>query len=87
MYKIVDEHNIALNKETIDSLFYELNKALRKKVRRQPRDYKATLYVVGGACIVAKLQSRVSTNDIDAMWDIGDTMRECINEIGGTSLI
>lgn len=82
MYRIVDEHNVELDKNKIDSLFIELNKALRKKMKKQPRGFKATLYVVGGACVVAKLQYRLSTTDIDAMWDVGDTMRECINEVG-----
>lgn len=38
--------------------------------------------MVGGACIVANLQSRASTTDIDALWSIGSEMREAINEVG-----
>lgn len=82
MNTIVDRHNKELNKQQIDALFFELNKELRKKMRKIPKDFKANLYVVGGACVVAKLQSRYSTNDIDAMWDIGSEMRDCINAVG-----
>lgn len=82
MYKITDIHQTQLTGEMIDTLYYELNKVLRKKMRKYPSGYKATLYVVGGACVVTRLKSRVSTTDIDAIWDVGDTMRDCINEVG-----
>lgn len=82
MYKIKDIHQTQLTGEMIDTLYYELNKVLRKKMRKYPSGYKATLYVVGGACVVTRLKSRVSTTDIDAIWDVGDTMRDCINEVG-----
>ena len=49
MYRIIDNHNVPLNKEMIDSLLWELNKALRKKLRRAPYGYKADIYLVGGA--------------------------------------
>lgn len=32
--------------------------------------------------VVTTLQSRLSTTDIDAIWDVGEVMRECINEVG-----
>lgn len=80
--RIVDSHNKSLNKDDIDNLFYELNKSLRKRLRKQPRDYKVELYVVGGACVVSVLGTRESTTDIDAMWTIGSEMRDCINEVG-----
>lgn len=79
---IKDTHDKELTKEDIDRLFYELNRALRKKFKRQPKYFKAELYVVGGACVVANLQSRASTTDIDALWSIGSEMREAINEVG-----
>lgn len=82
MYRIIDSHDVSLTKSDMDNLFYELNKELRKKLRKMPRDYKADLYVVGGACVVATLGSRDSTTDIDAMWTIGAEMRECINAVG-----
>lgn len=82
MYRIIDRHKTPLTKEMIDNLFFELNKALRKKMRKYPSGYKATLYVVGGASVVTRLQSRESTEDVDAMWDVGATMRDCINEVG-----
>lgn len=82
MYKIIDIHQTQLTGEMIDNLYYELNKVLRKKMRKYPCGYKATLYVVGGACVVTRLKSRVSITDIDAIWDVGDTMRDCINEVG-----
>lgn len=47
-----------------------------------PRGYKVDLYVVGGVCVVSSLGTRASTTDIDAVWNIGSEMRECINEVG-----
>lgn len=82
MYTIHDYHNEPLTKERIDYLFSKLNKELCKKYRKMPKDFKADLYVVGGACIVTQLRSRDSTTDIDAMWQTGDDMRECINKVG-----
>lgn len=82
MYTIQDYHNEPLTKERIDYLFSKLNKELCKKYRKMPKDFKADLYVVGGACIVTQLRSRDSTTDIDAMWQTGDDMRECINKVG-----
>lgn len=67
MERILDTHDKSLNKTDLDNLYYELNKELRKKLRKMPRDYKADLYVVGGACVVSSLQSRESTTDVDAM--------------------
>ena len=82
MYSFVDENKFALNKEQIDNLFRELNKELRKKLRKHPSWYKVDLYVVGGACMVAAFGSRESTMDIDAVWTVGDLMRDCINIVG-----
>ena len=82
MHTIIDNHDVYLDKSKMDFLFRELNKELRKKMKRLPKDYKADLYVVGGACIVATLGSRNATTDIDAMWTIGSEMRECINIVG-----
>ena len=76
MYSFVDENKFALNKEQIDNLFRELNKELRKKLRKHPSWYKVDLYVVGGACMVAAFGSRESTMDIDAVWTVGDLMRD-----------
>ena len=82
MYTIADNHNTPLTKQMMDNLFFELNKELRKKLRKLPRDYKAELYVVGGACVIATLGTRTSTMDIDAVWSIGSEMRDCINIVG-----
>lgn len=41
MYKITDSHNKELNKQQIDELFKALNKELRKKMRNQPKSFKA----------------------------------------------
>lgn len=82
MYSFVDENKFALNKEQIDNLFRELNKELRKKLRKHPSWYKVELYVVGGACMVAAFGSRESTMDVDAVWTVGDLMRDCINTVG-----
>lgn len=82
MNNIIDSHNTQLSKEKMDFLFYELNKELRKKMRKLPQGHTVDLYVVGGACVVASLGTRESTTDIDAMWNIGSDMRECINAVG-----
>lgn len=81
MYTIKDNHNTPLDKEMMDNLFYELNKELRKKLKKMPRGYKAELYVVGGACVVSTLGTRNSTVDVDAVWNIGSEMRDCINKV------
>lgn len=49
MYRIIDSHEKALNKDDIDNLFHEFNKSLRKKMKKYTKDFKATLYIVGGA--------------------------------------
>lgn len=77
----MDKNVISLDKSAIDSIYYELNKELRKKFRGMPRDYRADLYVVGGANIVTSLHTRQATLDIDAMWTIGSDMRDCINKV------
>lgn len=77
----IDKNVISLDKSAIDSIYYELNKELRKKFRGMPRDYRADLYVVGGANIVTSLHTRQATLDIDAMWTIGSDMRDCINKV------
>ena len=77
----IDKNVISLDKSAIDLIYYELNKELRKKFRGMPRDYRADLYVVGGANIVTSLHTRQATLDIDAMWTIGSDMRDCINKV------
>lgn len=77
----IDKNIISLDKSAIDSIYYELNKELRKKFRGMPRDCRADLYVVGGANIVTSLHTRQSTLDIDAIWTIGSDMRDCINKV------
>lgn len=71
----------SLSKEEIDLLFIALNKSLRKKMKKLDRDIKLDLYVVGGAAVVAGLNCRTSTMDVDAYWTEGSTMRDCINEV------
>ena len=63
----IDKNVVSLDKSAIDSIYYELNKELRKKFRGMPKDYRADLYVVGGANIVTSLHTRQATLDIDAM--------------------
>lgn len=68
MERIVDEHLKTSNKNDLDNLYYELNKELRKRLRKTPRDYKVDLYVVGGACIVSSLQSRdITCYEVDVI--------------------
>lgn len=82
VYGFNDYHRVSLGRENIDSLLWELNKALRKKMRKLPSSFKANLYMVGGACAIVRMGNRASTLDIDAVWDIGSEMRDCINEVG-----
>lgn len=77
----IDKNTINLDKSAIDSIYYELNKELRRKFRGMSKDYRADLYVVGGANIVTSLHTRQATLDIDAMWTIGSDMRDCINKV------
>lgn len=79
---ITDTCSTPLNKERIDYMLMQLNKALRKKCRNRPKDFKIDLYIVGGACIVAEHHTRDSTTDIDAMWTAGAVMKDCIHEVG-----
>lgn len=77
----IDKNTIHLDKSAIDSIYYELNKELRRKFRGMSKDYRADLYVVDGANIVTSLHTRQATLDIDAMWTIGSDMRDCINKV------
>ena len=81
MNTIKDNHDKQLDKQMMDKLFFQLNKELRKKLKRMSKEYKEELYVVGGACVVAALESRYSTTDIDAIWSMGSIMRDCINKV------
>lgn len=80
-YSFIDENKKQLTKQDIDFIYNELNKELRKKFKKYPKDFKAELYVVGGANIITNIGSRVSTLDIDGMWNIGAEMRDCINSM------
>lgn len=80
-YAFIDKNIRSLSKDDIDIIYWELNKELRKKFRKYPSSMKAELYVVGGANIVTSLLSRNSTMDIDAIWNIGSDMRDCINKM------
>lgn len=82
MEHIGDFHEKPLTKVDLDTLFYELNKYLRKSMRRTPWDYKVDIYIVGGAYIVTTLETRESTTDVDAIWTAGDTMQDAINYVG-----
>ena len=45
MYRFVDSHDKRLTKLDMDNLFWELNKELRKKLRKMPADYKVDLSI------------------------------------------
>lgn len=51
-------------------------------MRELSSPFKANLYMVGGACAIVRMGNRASTLDIDAVWDIGSEMRDCINDVG-----
>lgn len=72
--------------DKINDLFWELNRELRKRLKRQvPRDFKVDLYVVGGACVVTTLHSRESTTDIDALWQNSGVVQDAINAVGDSN--
>lgn len=84
--RIDDCHNVSLNEDRINHLFWDLNKELRKRLRKQvPKDFKIDLYVVGGACVVTTLHSRESTTDIDALWQNSGVVQDAINAVGDSN--
>lgn len=86
MQRIDDCHSVSLNEGKINDLFWDLNKGLRKRLRKQvPKDFKIDLYVVGGACIVVTLHSRESTMDIDALWQKSGVVQDAINAVGDSN--
>lgn len=86
MQRIDDCHSVSLNEGKINDLFWDLDKELRKRLRKQvPKDFKIDLYVVGGACIVVTLHSRESTMDIDALWQKSGVVQDAINEVGDSN--
>lgn len=86
MQRIDDCHSISLNEGKINDLFWDLNKELRKRLKKQvPKDFKIDLYVVGGACIVVTLHSRESTMDIDALWQKSGVVQDAINAVGDSN--
>lgn len=70
-----------MNKQQLDNLLWQLNKELRKKMRKVPYGYKVNMYIVGGASVIARYSYRTSTQDVDAIWDVGSEMREAINAV------
>lgn len=69
-----------MNKQQLDNLLWQLNKELRKKMRKVPYGYKVNMYIVGGASVIARYSYRTSTQDVDAIWDVGSEMREALTE-------
>lgn len=70
-----------MNKQELDNLLWQLNKELRKRMRKVPYGYKVNMYIVGGASVIARYSYRTSTQDVDAIWDVGSEMREAINAV------
>lgn len=70
-----------MNKQELDNLLWQLNKELRKKMRKVLYGYKVNMYIVGGASVIARYSYRTSTQDVDAIWDVGSEMREAINAV------
>lgn len=86
MQRIDDCHSVSLNEGKINDLFWDLNKGLRKRLRKQvPKDFRIDLYVVGGACIVVTLHSRESTMNIDALWQKSGVVQDAINAVGDSN--
>lgn len=84
--RIDDCHSVSLNEDRINHLFWDLNRELRKRLRKQvPKDFKIDLYVVGGACVVVTLHSRESTMDIDALWQKSGVIQDAINAVGDSN--
>lgn len=70
-----------MDKQQLDSLLWQLNRELRKRMRKVPYGYKVNMYIVGGASVIARYSYRASTQDVDAIWDVGSEMREAINAV------
>ncbi len=86
MQRIDDCYSVSLNEGKINDLFWDLNKELRRRLKKQvPKDFKIDLYVVGGACIVVTLHSRESTMDIDALWQRSGVVQDAINAVGDSN--
>ena len=86
MQRIDDCHSVSLNEGKINDLFWDLNKGLRKRLRKQvPKDFRIDLYVVGGDCIVVTLHSRESTMNIDALWQKSGVVQDAINAVGDSN--
>lgn len=69
-----------LSKQNIDSIFFDIAKQLKKKLKGRRFSYE--LIVVGGASILLNYSFRMSTIDIDCV-DVNDAlMNEIINEVG-----
>ena len=70
-------HN--LSKEQLDTIFKELAKELKKKLKGKKFSYE--LIVVGGASVLLNYSFRMSTVDIDCL-DLNDAlMNEIVNEV------
>lgn len=70
-----------MDRQQLDSLLWQLNRELRKRMRKVPYGYKVNMYIVGGASVIARYSYRASTQDVDAIWDVGSEMREAINAV------
>ena len=69
-----------LSKEQLDSIFKDIAKELKKKIKNKALSYE--LIIVGGASILLNYSFRETTVDIDCL-DIQDAlMNEIINNVG-----
>lgn len=69
-----------LSKEQLDSIFKDIAKELKKKIKNKALSYE--LIVVGGASILLNYSFRETTVDIDCL-DVQDAlMNEIINSVG-----
>ena len=69
-----------LSKEQLDSIFNDIAKELKKKIKSKALSYE--LIIVGGASILLNYSFRETTVDIDCL-DVQDAlMNEIINDVG-----
>lgn len=70
----------SFTKEELDSIFTDIGKALKKKLKGKGFSYE--LIIVGGASILLNYSFRMSTIDIDCL-DANDAlMNEIVNSVG-----
>ena len=70
-------HNSILNKENFDSIFQKLADLYVSKVPTE----KVDVFIVGGCAILLQFNYRLSTMDIDAIFNENDFFIQCVEEI------